>query len=274
MRENNGIERAAEELGKGNPVLIYDGDGREEETDIVFAGEMVTYKSVRTMRKDGGGLICVAVHPEAASYLGMPFMTDVLASAREKFSIFKNLRTDGIPYDEKSSFSLTINHKRTFTGISDSDRALTIKEFSKLVGDIFGAKSASMKNGYAEELGRHFRTPGHVILLRAAEGLLFKRQGHSELSVALAEMSGLAPAAAICEMLGDSGASLPKKEAIKYAERNKLVFLEGKEIAEAYVNGKWSRKEKRNLEESTPAVSPGWRSRVCPGKVHRHRKSD
>jgi len=275
MRENRSdIRKALEELRKGKPVLIYDGDGREEETDMVYAGEMVTYESVRTMRKDGGGLICVAVHPKASDYLGLPFMTDVLASAREKFEIFKNLRTEGIPYDEKSAFSITINHKRTFTGISDSDRALTIREFSKLAGAVFKAGSTKMKNGYIEKLGKFFRTPGHVILLRAAEGLLFSRQGHTELSAALVEMSGLTPAAAICEMLGDNGASLPKEEAVKYAERNKLVFLEGKELVEAYTDGTGcaGKKEKRKLEESSAPVSPGRGGRAYPDALHRRRE--
>ena len=237
MFENRNIIRAIEDFREGKPVLIYDADGREEETDIVFAGELIDHSKVRILRKHAGGLLCLALHSDIARVLKLPYLTDVFDFAREKFEVFNHLKAEGIPYDEKSSFSITINHKKTFTGISDGDRALTIREFSKLAREAY---EYALKNGrkasdeLLKNLARHFRTPGHVILLIAKEGLTLRRQGHTELSVALAEISSLTPVAAICEMLGEGEISLPKKEAMRYAEKNRLTFIEGSEIIEAY----------------------------------------
>ncbi|MFQ5815400.1 MAG: 3,4-dihydroxy-2-butanone-4-phosphate synthase [Candidatus Hydrothermarchaeaceae archaeon] len=227
------IDNALLELRKGNIVLVYDEDGREEETDIVVAAEHATPAHIRTMRKDGGGLICAAVHPTMAEKLGLPFLVDIWSHSTGRYKVFEGLKANDIPYDEKSAFSITINHRKTFTGITDWDRSLTLKEFSRV--------AENTMNGYdPDDFGRNFRSPGHVTLLKATKGLLRKRKGHTELSVALMEMAELTPIAAICEMLGDDGGSLSRGEAEEYADNNGLVFLEGREIVEAYLNG-WKR---------------------------------
>lgn len=88
-----------------------------------------------------------------------------------------------------------------------------------------------------DKFGKYFRAPGHVTLLRAAEGLLLKRKGHTEISVALAEMTGLTPVASMCEMMDDvSGESKSTDDVAEYAESNKLVFLSGAEVIEAYLD--------------------------------------
>jgi 3,4-dihydroxy 2-butanone 4-phosphate synthase len=220
------VKRAIQALKQGEMVLIFDGDGREEETDLVIASQFVTPEHIRRMRKDGGGLICTAVHPAIARELGLPFLSDVLSSAAERFPVLNALEANDIPYDERSSFSITINHRCTFTGITDSDRALTIRELARL---------ASLNGEKRALFGKNFRSPGHVILLRAADGLLRSRRGHTELSVALTEMAGLTPIATICEMMGDNGGALSKREAKRYAEKHGLVFLEGEEIMQAYL---------------------------------------
>jgi 3,4-dihydroxy 2-butanone 4-phosphate synthase len=88
------------------------------------------------------------------------------------------------------------------------------------------------------EFGKNFRSPGHVHLLCTSNDLLKSRKGHTELSTALMLMAKLAPSATICEMIGENGKSLTKNEAKKYAEKNRLMFLEGKEILEAWKS--WS----------------------------------
>jgi len=217
------VKDAIAALRKGEIVLVYDGNGREEETDLVVAGQFITREHIMRMRRDGGGLICVAMHPKVADKLGLPFLVDVWRQAQERYPVLKELEANDIPYDEKSSFSITVNHRKTFTGITDADRALTIKELAKL--------SMSALNGYSPgEFGRNFRSPGHVVLLRAADGLLDRRLGHTELSVALMELANLTPVAAICEMLGNDGGSLPPDKAENYADEHGLVFLQGKEI--------------------------------------------
>jgi len=190
------VERALNALRRGLPVLVYDADGREEETDIVVPACFIKPEHVRMMRRDAGGLICAALHPGIAERLELPFLTEVLGAAAESFPVLRKLEPKDIPYDERSSFSITVNHRRTFTGITDIDRALTLRELARL---------AECNGDIREEFGRNFRSPGHVPLLRAHERLLAGRRGHTELSVALLELAGLTPVAAICEMMADSG---------------------------------------------------------------------
>jgi 3,4-dihydroxy 2-butanone 4-phosphate synthase len=80
-----------------------------------------------------------------------------------------------------------------------------------------------------------FRTPGHMPILIAAEKLLDQRHGQTELSVAMADMAGINPAITICEMLDDeTGLALSKEEAIRYAEKHGLVFVQGSEVIEQW----------------------------------------
>lgn len=223
------VENALLELLKGRPILIYDSLGREEETDIVLPAEFVKPEYVRMLRKDGGGLICVSLHSTIADRLGIPFLTDIWRDAMPQFPALKELWPDDIPYDEKSAFSITINHRNTFTGISDNDRSLTITELAKIGKRVLDGEYIS------GDLGREFRSPGHVILLRAAEGLLHKRKGHTELSVAMMELAGLTPISTICEMLGDDGKSLRISDARQYAEKHGYSFIEGREAMDFYL---------------------------------------
>jgi 3,4-dihydroxy 2-butanone 4-phosphate synthase len=224
------ITKACEELRNGKMVLVYDADGREEETDMVIASEFVDQDIVRTYRKDAGGLICVTIPPETRHCIGIPYMVDVLQNSKELYPILDGLKPNDIPYDAKSSFSLTINHRKTFTGITDKDRALTISEFAKIV-----QLSRSCDNGHAADtFAKNFRSPGHVHLLNASEKLVLDRQGHTELATALMVLAGLTPTATICEMMGDDGKALSKNRAQKYAADNSLLYLEGSEIIKSW----------------------------------------
>jgi 3,4-dihydroxy 2-butanone 4-phosphate synthase len=224
------ITKACEELRNGKMVLVYDADGREEETDMVTASEFVNQDIVRIYRKNAGGLICVTIPPETRHCIGIPYMVDVLQNSKELYPILDGLKPNDIPYDAKSSFSLTINHRKTFTGITDRDRALTISEFAKIV-----QLSRSCDNGHAADtFAKNFRSPGHVHLLNASEKLVLDRQGHTELATALMVLAGLTPTATICEMMGDDGKALSKDRAQKYAADNGLLYLEGREIVKSW----------------------------------------
>ncbi|HDD36489.1 MAG: 3,4-dihydroxy-2-butanone-4-phosphate synthase [Archaeoglobaceae archaeon] len=222
------IEDALRAFRRGDAVLIFDFDDREGETDIAIPAINVTPKDVAMMRIDGGGLICVAIHPIAAEKLKLPFMHDVLRIASKSIPEIASIsNANDIKYDSRSSFSLWVNHRDTFTGITDNDRALTIRRIGEVVDYVMV--------GNEFDLGSEFRSPGHVALLRAAKDLTYNRVGQTELSVALAEMAGIAPAVAICEMLdAKTGKALTKDEAMKYAEKNGIPFIEGKEIVKAY----------------------------------------
>jgi 3,4-dihydroxy 2-butanone 4-phosphate synthase len=221
--------KAIEAVRNGDMVLLFDDDDREGETDLVMPAQSVTPADVARMRHDGGGLICVAIHAAAAQSLGLPFISDVLHSV--SLDGHKSLRTlvekkGDIPYDSRSSFSLWVNHRGTFTGITDNDRALTINKIGETVEKVL--------NGEKIDFGRDFRSPGHVALLRAASHLLDERRGQTELSVQLALMAGICPSMVVCEMLDDrTGKALSKEDAKKYSIHNNIPFIEGKNILEA-----------------------------------------
>ncbi|UCE74573.1 MAG: 3,4-dihydroxy-2-butanone-4-phosphate synthase [Methanomassiliicoccales archaeon] len=227
--EKDNISAALDALKNGRFVLVYDADGREGETDFIMASQFVSPESIRTMRRDGGGLIFLIVDNGTKQKLGLPYLADLFYKEGGRWPVLKELIPYDIPYDTKSSFSITINHRKTFTGITDKDRALTISEFAKLSKEI--SEFTPIK---AQRLfGERFRSPGHVPLCNSSEKPLSNRFGHTELGVVLVTMANLTPIAAGCEMM-DSINALPKKEAIKYSEEHNLVFLEGKEIVEAW----------------------------------------
>ena len=229
------IEQAIADLHKGKFILIYDDDKREGETDLVMASEFVTPKSIRTMRKDGGGLIFIMTSKEVANKLKLPFLADMYSHIDDKYPVLKALVPNDIPYDSKSSFSLYINHRETFTGITDIDRSLTMKKFAELT-----KKLDNIDDGHATTMfGKEFRSPGHIPICVAAEKLLDKRKGHTELVVSMMVMANLSPVGSGCEIMGDDGRALKKEDAKKYAKKHNLVFLEGKEVVEAWK--KWSK---------------------------------
>ncbi len=230
------LELVKEELLSGKPILVFDFEDREGETDIVFYAEKVTYERVRFMRKHGGGLICVPLGPEIWKTLGIPYLVQIFDVAKDKFKILEGLWPNDIPYDESSSFAITVNHRRTFTGISDKDRALTISELGKL-----GKKCKELGEKAREVFGRDFRSPGHVFLLNAHRDLLDRRRGHTELTIGIARMCGLTEVMAIVEMLGDDGRSLPKDLAKEFAENHNLIFVEGREVLKAWEE--WKRRK-------------------------------
>lgn len=224
------VLKALDELRTGRFVLVYDADGREEETDMVIASEFATPDAIRTMRKDAGGLICTTADSAIQEALGLPFLSEIFKDMGGKFPVMNELIPNDIPYDVKSAFGITINHRKTFTGITDNDRSLTIREFSHLA-----QKAVGCEDGWGKkEFGRLFRAPGHIHLLNTSQRILETRFGHTELSTALVIMARLVPSATVCEMMGDDGNALPKAKAMAYAKEKGLVFLEGPDIISAW----------------------------------------
>jgi len=224
------VLEAIQELVQGRIVLVYDADGREEETDMVVASEHVNPAVIRTLRKDGGGLICTTADTQIQKALGLPFLSELFLGMAEHYPVMRNLIPNDIPYDVKSAFGITINHRKTFTGITDNDRAMTVKEFAEL-----SRRALTSEDGWAKkEFGRSFRAPGHIHLLNTSERILETRFGHTELATALVLMAGLVPSATVCEMMGDDGRALSKQKAKVYAKRHQHVFLEGAEVVEAW----------------------------------------
>ncbi len=220
------LEKAIEAIRHGKMILLFDAEDREGETDLVIPALSVTPSDVACMRRDGGGLICVSIYGKAADKLGLPFFSDVLKSV--SLNGHKSLCTliekkGDIRYDARSSFSLWVNHRDTFTGITDNDRALTIRKIGETVDRVMKGKNI--------DFGEEFRSPGHVALLRAASGLLDERRGQTELSIVLALIAGINPSMVVCEMLDErTGKALSKEDAKKYSLSHDMPFVEGKDI--------------------------------------------
>ncbi|QFU81275.1 3,4-dihydroxy-2-butanone-4-phosphate synthase [Natronorubrum aibiense] len=208
------FETTLEALRAGEPILVHDAADREGETDLIYHADAVTPDAVARLRNDAGGLVCVALGHEVADTFGLPFYSDAVDHPATS--------DHELGYDERSSFSLTVNHRETYTGITDVDRSMTIQALGN-------AAASLTETTFAEE----FRVPGHVHLLKAAPDLLAQREGHTELGVALAEAAGLSPAVVVCEMLDDeTGEALSPADARGYADRHGLSYLEGRDVLE------------------------------------------
>ncbi|BBD71937.1 3,4-dihydroxy-2-butanone-4-phosphate synthase [Sulfodiicoccus acidiphilus] len=212
----NDKARLKQELERGLPVLVYDFEGREEEVDMVFYGGAVTPKSITTLRKEAGGLICFVTGEREGKLLGLPFFTEILREVGMGDLVKRP------SYGDEPAFSLWVNHIETKTGISDNDRAKTIRGLHEVV------KLLSTDDGEARRKFREsFMAPGHVPVL-ISRGV-DRRRGHTELVMVLAEALGLERSMVIAEML-DEGASLSKEKAKKLAKNWGVSFLEGTEI--------------------------------------------
>src|SRR4029453_4438909 len=165
------IDDVVSEIAKGRIVIVTDDADRENEGDLVMAAEKVTPEAINFMAMHGRGLICAPVSNERADQLGLQRM---VAQNREIY------RTD---------FTVSVDAARgVTTGISAYDRATTILA-------IANSKSSP------EDLAQ----PGHVFPLRAKDGGVLRRAGHTEAAVDLARMARLQPAGGLCEILHDNG---------------------------------------------------------------------
>ena len=223
------VEDALEALKRGEFVLVFDAPDREGETDLIKPAIHTRPEDMSRMRNDGGGLIFMMVGHETSEKLGLPFLSDLFYREGGRYPVLKELIPNDIPYDTKSSFSVPINHRKTFTGITDVDRALTVRRFGEMADEIPELTPIKAQRVFGQE----FRAPGHVAICRSSEHPLRDRFGHTELGVALMIMAGFTPVAVGCEMMTE-GKALPPEEARKYGEENGLVFLEGKEVLEAW----------------------------------------
>ena len=174
------LENALQSLKQGEFVLLHDSTGRENEIDMVVAAQFITPEHVARMRQNAGGLLCIAIDNQFAKSLELRYMHEILADS----DISNKEMIMGLaPYGDHPTFSLSVNHYQTYTGITDQDRSLTIKEMA----NIYNLENKQKK------FASSFKTPGHVPLLIASQGLLAARQGHTEMSVYLAQIAGLTP---------------------------------------------------------------------------------
>ncbi len=187
------ISEAIEDIRAGKFVIIVDDESRENEGDLAMAAEKVTAEAINFMSKHGRGLICLPVIGQRLDELGIPLMVSNNTS----------------PYS--TAFTVSIEAKdNVTTGISAFDRAQTIKTVLDP-----GTK--------ADDLAQ----PGHIFPIRAREGGVLVRAGHTEAIVDLARLAGLYPAGVICEIMDEDGtmAHLPQLEAMAAEFGLKIVTI-------------------------------------------------
>ena len=217
------VEDAIAALQTGKFILLHDDKEREDEVDMLFPAEHIRPHHVATMRNDAGGLICLAIPNEIATKLGLIYMHDILVDLSKVNQIFSKLTHGKSPYGDKPSFSISVNHRDTYTGITDADRALTIVTMAKICKNI--------DCGGVDEFGKDFRAPGHVPILIASRGLIQQRIGHTELSIYLSNLAGVTPAVVVCEMLdSNTHRALSLKMAKNYAMEADIPFLESSQL--------------------------------------------
>eukprot|EP00736_Rhodelphis_marinus_P014222 Rmarinus@m.23627 len=231
------IEQAIRAFQDGRPAMVFDADDREGETDLLYPAEVVTPSVVRKLRVDCGGLVFVALGYEIAEGLGFPIIQDLHThpSIVKLCPLLEQLVTDDLRYDTRSSFSLWINHRGTFTGITDQDRALTVSRFAAFGAELLAGNIRTGEEG-RRAFGCEFRTPGHVPVCRETtdKGCL-ERRGHTELAVALCELAGRVPMTLGAEMLQSHGdLALTKDEALEYAYKNHIPMVRGQDVIDRY----------------------------------------
>ena len=203
--------------------MIHDSDGRDNEIDLVAAAQFITPEHIARMRQHAGGLICLAIDDLMAQKLQLKYMHEILSKSTDIDIDSKKMIMGTAPYGDHPTFSIHINHKKTYTGITDMDRALTIKEMATLYD------SDDPKTDFVSS----FKTPGHVPVLLASNGLLNSRTGHTEMSIYLTKLAKLSPITTICEMMdSETYSALSVKKAERYAKENAIPFVDGKELLE------------------------------------------
>jgi len=186
----NRIEEALQELKKGNMVIVVDDEDRENEGDLIMAAEKVTPEAINFMAKYGRGLICTPLTAERIEELDLPLMV--------------NENTEGLG----TAFTVSVDAADTTTGISAHERALTVKALIS-----------------SETVPRDLNRPGHIFPLRAKEGGILRRAGHTEAAVDLANMAGLYPAGVICEIMNEDGTMARVPELMKFSQKYGLKII-------------------------------------------------
>lgn len=188
----NTIPEAIEEIRKGRVVIVVDDENRENEGDFVAAAETITPEIINFMATHGRGLICAPITSERCEELNLDLMVPRNTSIHETpFTISVDLRGHGCG-----------------TGISASDRAKTIKALAD-------------KSTIPSDLAR----PGHIFPLRAREGGVLQRAGHTEAVIDLARLAGLQPAGVLVEIMNEEGNMARLPELLQIAKRFNLKII-------------------------------------------------
>ena len=209
------IEEAIEEIRAGRMVVVVDDESRENEGDLVMAAEKATADHVNFMASHGKGLICVPMTPERLEELELPLMTQT------------NTET------MSTAFTISVDAVDVHTGISAAERAKTIQALVD-------------PNTRPADL----RRPGHIFPLRAKEGGVLRRAGHTEAAVDLARLAGLSPAGVVCEIMNEDGTMARTPELRAFADAHGLKLITVADLI------RYRRKYERLVERVAEADMP------------------
>jgi len=185
------IDSAVADFAAGRIVIVVDDEKRENEGDMIISTDKLTVESLNMMIRHACGLICVPLTGAQLARLGLPEMARV---NREKFS---------------TAFTVSVDAaKGVTTGISARDRWLT----AKVLGD---------PNSTPDMLAQ----PGHMFPLRARDGGVLERPGHTEATVDLARLAGLNPAGLCCEILNEDGSCARLQQLVEFKKRHGLKLI-------------------------------------------------
>ncbi len=192
MTKLNTIPEAIDAIKQGKVVIVVDDENRENEGDFIAAAEMVSPEMINFMATHGRGLICAPLTEERCEELGLNMM----------------VKNNTVLHNTQFTVSVDLIGNGCTTGISVHDRAKTIKA---LVDE----------DTKIHDLGR----PGHIFPLRAKEGGVLRRTGHTEASIDLARLAGLKPAGILVEILNEDGTMARLPELMKVAEKFDLKLI-------------------------------------------------
>ena len=184
------IEEALDALRAGKNILVIDDPDRENEGDIICAAQFATTENVNFMATYAKGLICMPMSGEYCDKLGLPPMVEQ--------------NTD----NHETAFTVAIDHVNTTTGISAEERGYT-------------ARATVLANAKPSD----FRRPGHMFPLRAREGGVLIRSGHTEATVDLCRLANLEPVGLCCEIMREDGTMMRTTELIEFAKEHNLVMI-------------------------------------------------
>jgi 3,4-dihydroxy 2-butanone 4-phosphate synthase/GTP cyclohydrolase II len=230
------IEEAIEDIRAGRIVIVVDDAERENEGDFIMAAEKVTPDAINFMATHGRGLICMPCAGERLDELGIPLMVRIKEGSQE------------------TAFAVSIDARGvTTTGTSAFDRAATIRAVTDPdtpPGDI--------------------QMPGHVFPLRAHDGGVLRRAGHTEAAVDLATLAGLSPVGVICEIMHEDGSMARLSELVRVANHHDLKIIS---IADLIEYRRRSEKLVRKLADARiPTIYGEFRAHayesVVDGRVH------
>lgn len=203
MSTNRKVQSALDDLRNGKPIVLVDEYDRENEGDIVVAGEKANVENIVFTMNKAKGLMCIPCEGSILDRLKLPAMVENNTDVNE------------------TPFTVSVDAaKDTTTGMSVHDRLATI---AVLLDD----------NSQPQDLNR----PGHLFPLRARDGLFRERRGHTEGSIELMKLAGLKPIAIICEMMNDDGTMCKGGQITKFAVENSLIVLSTEEVYQAAYKG-------------------------------------